>query len=51
MKDIFPKIYLEYPVLHKAVDDDKITDVIGMIFSGCNPNELNESHETPLMLA
>jgi ankyrin repeat protein len=51
MKDICPEIYLEYPDLHKAVDDDKITDVIDMIFSDCNPNELNDSHETPLMLA
>jgi len=51
MKDICLEIYLEYPDLHKAVDDDEFSNVINLIFSGCNPNELNESHQTPLMLA
>lgn len=51
IKDIFPEIYLDYPDLHRAVDNDKFTDVIKMIFSGSNPNELNETNQTPLMLA
>lgn len=51
MKDLCFEIYEEYPDLHKAVDDDKLSDVVDIVLSGCNPNELNESHQTPLMLA
>jgi len=51
MKDLCPEIYLDYPDLHKAVDDDDIVKAIRIIMSGNNPNELNDIAQTPLMLA
>ncbi|MDA3813775.1 MAG: ankyrin repeat domain-containing protein [Candidatus Cloacimonetes bacterium] len=51
MKDLCPEIYLDYPDLHKAVDDDDIVKAIRIIMSGNNPNELNDIDQTPLMLA
>jgi len=50
MKDIFPEFYLDYPDLHKAVTDDKFSKVINIVFSGSDPNELNDISQTPLML-
>ncbi len=51
MKDIFPEFYLDYPDLHKAVTDDNISEAVKIIFSGSDPNELNDINQTPLMLA
>ena len=51
MKDILPELYSDYPDLHKAVTDDKFSKVINIVFSGNDPNELNDISQTPLMLA
>ncbi|MEA2096666.1 MAG: ankyrin repeat domain-containing protein [Candidatus Cloacimonadota bacterium] len=51
IKEIFPEIYATYPDLHKAVTDDKISEVIRLVLSGVDPNELDDFDQTPLMLA